>query len=145
MVNRPAPHHRLKKFWGALTSQPQRPCVAVLGRNSSPGEDRVEQHPEYGQAEEDDEEDLPVHGGDGGAVDGAAADQSSAQDEDVDAQDDRQRPAAPVPRCGGGSHCRRAGSWSGPRGNGIDLIDRLSAGRMGFRYPFIPAGLSAKQ
>lgn len=60
------------------------------------GDACVEQHPAHGEQQQNDEEDLPVHGGDGHAVEDTAADQSAAQDQDVDADDAGQQPAAAV-------------------------------------------------
>lgn len=62
----------------------------------SSGDGCVKQHPRHREEEEDDEEDLPVHSSDGHAVEGAAADQGAAQDQDVDADDARQEPPSPV-------------------------------------------------
>lgn len=71
--------------------------MAVFERNClflSRGDAFVKQHPQHCEKEQDDEEDLPVHGCDGHAVEGAAADQSAAQNQDVDADDPRQEPPA---------------------------------------------------
>lgn len=75
-----------------LTSEPHRSRVAVFEQDRlipSRGEGCVKQHPQHCEEEENDEEDLPVRSSDGHAVEGAAADQSAAQDQDVDADDAR--------------------------------------------------------
>lgn len=66
------------------------------------GEDGVKQHPQHCEEEENDEEDLSVLSSDRHAVEGAPTDQSTAQDQDVDADDAREEPSAtvvvPLPR-----------------------------------------------
>lgn len=56
-------------------------------------DDCVKQHPQHSEEEEDDEEDLLVHRRDGHTVGGTGADQSTAQDQDVEADDARQEPS----------------------------------------------------
>lgn len=86
----------------------------------SRGEGCVKQHPQHCEEEEDDEEDLPVHSSDGHAVEGAAADQGAAQDQDVDADDARQEPST---------------AMVGPLHDRLQVVNALSSllhsGRMG--------------
>lgn len=61
----------------------------------SRGDNSVKQYPQHSEEQQHDEEDLPVHSGNG-HIFGAAADQRAAQDQDVDADDAREEPAATV-------------------------------------------------
>lgn len=70
--------------------------MAILVNNSVffPGRvDGIIQHPDGGKEEEDDEENLQVRGADFYIVVGAAADQGTAQDQDVYTNDPRQHPS----------------------------------------------------
>lgn len=78
-----------------LTPQPHRPSVAVFVINSVllPGRvGNVIDHPDGGEEEENDEEDLQVRHVDVDFAVSAAADQGAAQDQDVDAEDPGQHP-----------------------------------------------------
>lgn len=89
-----------------LTPQPYRSGVAVFVNNSVllPGcVGDIIDHPDGGEDEQDDEEDLQVRHVDVNLVVSAAADQSAAQDQEVDAEDPGQHPspvAGPLPH-----HC----------------------------------------
>lgn len=78
--------------------------MAILVNNSVffPGRvDGIIHHPDGGEKEEDDEENLQVRGADVYIVVGAAADQGAAQDQDVYTNDPRQHPSpvsTPLPR-----------------------------------------------
>ena len=114
--------------------------MAIFEQHSlifSSGENSVKQHPQHCEEEQNDEEDLPVHGSDGYAVEGTAADQSAAQDQDVDADDARQEPSTTV--VGPLHHCLHmvsalpAGS-AGRTGQMLDVVHlcrRLNVGWMG--------------
>lgn len=83
-------------------------CLVLLR-----GDGCVKQHPQHCEEEEDDEEDLPVHGSNGHAVEGAAAHQSAAQDQDVDADDARQEPST---------------TMVGPLHHCLQMVDNVSNG-----------------
>lgn len=78
-----------------LTPEPHRPSVAVFVINSIllPGcAGNIIDHPDGGEDEENDEEDLQVRHVDVDLIVSAAADQGAAQDQDVDAEDPGQHP-----------------------------------------------------
>lgn len=78
-----------------LTPEPHRSGVAVFVVNSillPGGVGNIVDHPDGGEDEEDDEEDLQVRHIDVDLAVSAAADQRAAQDQDVDAQDPGQHP-----------------------------------------------------
>lgn len=80
----------------SLTPEPHRSGVSVFVNHGIllPGRvGHVVDHPDGGQEEEDDEEDLQVGGFDVDLVVSAAADQGAAQDQNVDAEDPGKHPA----------------------------------------------------
>lgn len=86
----------MKQSERVLTPEPYGSSVAILVNNSIfiPGRAHdVINHPDGGENEEEDEENLHVGDADVHVVVSAAADQSAAQDQDVDTNDPGQHPS----------------------------------------------------
>lgn len=87
---------RQEVLLGVLTLEPHRPSIAIFKQDCSVlsgGDEHVKQHPQHSEEEEDNEEDLPVHCCNGRDVEGTAADQSTAQHQDVDEDYAREEPS----------------------------------------------------